>query len=260
MENFDFNEKPVAKEKNVFLLHLDIPRIILICAVIIGIVVTTFLLGMNFSENKVVSNTALVSPDIPNDTLAQLDKGIDLGTLPQNPDFSTLDNPPDNLTDNLTRIEEPKTSTENVTNKEANPGFSLANNDILSTQVINQKEMKKTTPVKTTSKKNTATIKNTVKKNKIVEVAQTEEIHSKNKAHRSWSIQVASYNTIFKAQKEAKYLHSMNYDAFVDKADISGKTYYRVKIGPILKEDKAIGMLQEIQSIDKYKESYIVKE
>jgi len=91
-------------------------------------------------------------------------------------------------------------------------------------------------------------------------VAQTEEIHSKNKSHRSWSIQVASYNTIFKAQKEAKYLHSMNYDAFVDKADISGKTYYRVKIGPILKEDKAIGMLQEIQSIDKYKESYIVKE
>jgi len=147
MENFDFNEKPVAKEKNVFLLHLDIPRIILICAVLIGIVVTTFLLGMNFSENKVVSNTALVSPDIPNDTLAQLDKGIDLGTLPQNPDFLTLDNAPDNPIDTLPRIEEPKTSTENVTNKEANPGFSLANNDILSTQVINQKEMKKTTPV-----------------------------------------------------------------------------------------------------------------
>jgi len=256
MENFDFNERPVAREKNVFLLHLDVPRIILICAVLIGIIVTTFLLGMNFSENKVVSHNALIPPEIPGDTIAQLDKGIDLGNPAQNPDLPLMDSTTNKLdiapkSDELSKMD--------VIPKKDIPDTAIAKqDDTEATQVIHD-TVKKDAPVKNVSKKN-AKAKNTVKKNKVVEVAKTDESHTKNVSQRSWSIQIASYNTLSKAQKEAKSLQTMKYDAYVDKADVSGKTYYRVKIGPILKEDKAISMLQEIQSIDKYRESYIVKE
>ncbi|MEW6525605.1 MAG: SPOR domain-containing protein [Spirochaetota bacterium] len=256
MENFDFNEKPVAREKNVFLLHLDVPRIILISAVLIGIIVTTFLLGMNFSENKVVSHNALVPPEIPGDTIAQLDKGIDLGNTVQNPDLPLMDNASNKL-DIAPKPDEPS-KLDSIPKKEI-PDTALAKlDDTETTQVIHE-NVKKVTPVKNVSKKNTKA-KTNVKKNKVVEVAKTDESHTKKVSQRSWSIQIASYNTLTKAQKEAKSLQTLKYDAYVDKVDVSGKTYYRVKIGPILKEDKAISMLQEIQSIDKYRESYIVKE
>ncbi|MCX8122580.1 MAG: SPOR domain-containing protein [Spirochaetes bacterium] len=255
MENFDFNERPVTREKNVFLLHLDVPRIILICAVLIGIIVTTFLLGMNFSENKVVSHNALVMPEIPGDTLAQLDKGIDITNSTQNPDLPLIDNT--TKMDMTPKVDEP-------TKLDINPKQDIAdatmskNNQSQTEQVIHD-TVHKENIVKNVPKKNVKA-KATIKKNKVVEVAKTDETHLKHISQRSWSIQIASYNTLTKAQKEAKSLQTMKYDAYVDKADVSGKTYYRVKVGPILKEDKAISMLQEIQSIDKYKESYIVKE
>lgn len=256
MENFDFNERPVVKEKNVFLLHLDVPRIILICAVLIGIIVTTFLLGMNFSENKVVSHNALIPPELPGDTIAQLDKGIDLGNAVQNPELPSMDgttNKPDIAPkpDELSKLD--------IIPKNDMPDTAVAKLDETeATQVIHD-TVKKDTPVKNVSKKNIKA-KTTVKKTKVVEVAKTDEPHTKKLSQRSWSIQIASYNTLSKAQKEVKSLQTMKYDAYVDKADVSGKTFYRVKIGPILKEDKAISILQEVQSIDKYRESYIVKE
>ncbi|MGQ9842297.1 MAG: SPOR domain-containing protein [Spirochaetota bacterium] len=256
MENFDFNERTVAKEKNVFLLHLDVPRIILICAVLIGIIVTTFLLGMNFSENKIVSHNALVPPEIPTNTIAQLDKGIDLSNPTQNPELPLMDNTTNKLdiapkADELSKLD--------VIPKKDIPDTAIAQQEDTETTRVIHDTVKKDPPVKNITKKN-AKAKNTLKKNKVVEVAKIDESHTKNVSQRSWSIQIASYNTLPKAQKEVKSLQTMKYDAYIDKADVSGKTYYRVKIGPILKEDKAISMLQEIQSIDKYRESYIVKE
>lgn len=256
MENFDFNERPVAKEKNVFLLHLDVPRIILICAVLIGLVVTTFLLGMHFSENKVVSHNALITPEIPNDTLAQLDKGVDLGSNLQNPDLPLMDNTSSKL--DMTTKPDEATKLDIIPKKDIVDN-SIAKKDIPETEQVILDTVKKETPVKKGPQKNVKA-KTSAKKNKVIEVAKTDDSHSKHISQRSWSIQIASYNTLSKAQKEAKSLQAMKYDAYVDKADVSGKTYYRVKVGPILKEDKAISMLQEIQSIDKYKESYIVKE
>lgn len=255
MENFDFNERPVTREKNVFLLHLDVPRIILICAVLVGIIVTTFLLGMHFSENRVVSHNALVPPEIPGDTIAQLDKGIDLGNTIQNTELPLTDGAIYKM-DIAPKPDE--TSKLDIISKKDIDTAIAKQDDTETTQVIHQNK-KKDNLVKSASQKSSK-VKTTVKKNKVVEVAKTDTSHTKNVSQRSWSIQVASFNTLNKAQKEAKSLQAMNYDAYVDKADISGKTYYRVKVGPILKEDKAIHMLQEIQSVDKYSGSYIVKE
>ncbi len=260
MENFDFNERPVVKEKNVFLLHLDIPRIILISAVLIGILVTTFLLGMNFSENKVISHNAMSTPELPMDTLSQLDKGIDLN----NPTLTT----DPLLTDNSSgKISEPTQNSDTLKldilpKKEDTENLIAKSEDQLPVPGIHSEVKKESTVKQVTSKvtKKDTKQKSVSKKNKVVEVAKVEESHVKNASQSSWSIQVASYNTLSKAQKEARSLQAINYDAYVDKANVSGKTYYRVKIGPILKEDKALQIWKDIQSIDKYKESYIVKE
>lgn len=256
MENYDFNERTVAKEKNVFLLHLDLPRIILICAVLIGIIVTAFLLGMNFSENKIVSHNTVIPPEIPTDTIAQLDKGIDLSNPTQSPELPLMDNTTNKLdivpkADELSKLD--------IIPKKDIPDTAIAKQDDTETTRVIHDTVKKHPPVKNITKKN-AKVKNTFKKSKVIEVTKFDESHTKNVSQRSWSIQIASYNALPKAQKEVKSLQAMKYDAYIDKAGVSGKTYYRVKIGPILKEDKAISMLQEIQSIDRYRESYIVKE
>jgi len=77
---------------------------------------------------------------------------------------------------------------------------------------------------------------------------------------RGYSIQIGSYDTNDKAKAEISSLKKMNYDAFLDKAVVNGKNYYRVKIGPISAKGKAIDMLREIQETSKYSESYLVKE
>ena len=47
MDQFNIPHQKV-KEKSVYMLHLDAARIILISAAVIGIIIVSFLLGMNF--------------------------------------------------------------------------------------------------------------------------------------------------------------------------------------------------------------------
>jgi hypothetical protein len=63
MEQFDIPHQRI-KEKSVYLLHLDAARIILISSAIIGIIIVSFLLGMNFVKGGDVAKTLMTKNDI----------------------------------------------------------------------------------------------------------------------------------------------------------------------------------------------------
>ena len=68
MENFDHQHQENMKEKQFYLLHLDTPRIIIVSSVIIGLIVISFLMGMNFiggdsSSQQIAANNSFKSMD-----------------------------------------------------------------------------------------------------------------------------------------------------------------------------------------------------
>ncbi len=70
MEHFEeFHQKGV-KEKNMYTVNLDTPRIIIVASVAIGVIIISFLLGMNLYK----------SHEKPPDALAQRDSLLDLPT------------------------------------------------------------------------------------------------------------------------------------------------------------------------------------
>lgn len=70
---------------------------------------------------------------------------------------------------------------------------------------------------------------------------------------------MASLDSKSKAMQEQNKLKKMQFDAYVDKVNVNGKRFYRVKIGPIATKKKAVQILQELQD-NKYEESYLTKE
>ena len=60
-------------------------------------------------------------------------------------------------------------------------------------------------------------------------------------------LQVASFDKLDVAKKEVSTLKSMKYDAFMDKTSVKGKTFFRVRIGPVAMKDKALQMMNELQ-------------
>jgi len=103
--------------------------------------------------------------------------------------------------------------------------------------------------------------KTTQKKKKVVEVSSTH----KKPVHKAipsgqYVIQVASFDTSSKASSEVGRLKRLRFDAFIDRAKVSGKTYYRVRIGPIPSKTRAISMLNNIQDMERYRTSYMVQE
>ena len=73
-------------------------------------------------------------------------------------------------------------------------------------------------------------------------------------------LHVASFDKLVAAKKEVSALKSLKYDAFTDKTAIKGKTFFRVRIGPVAVKEKAIQMMNELQNNDRYAECFVVKE
>ncbi|MBN1495118.1 MAG: hypothetical protein JXA07_00005, partial [Spirochaetes bacterium] len=91
MEQFDIPHQRV-KEKSVYQLNLDAPRIILISAAIIGIVLGSFLLGTNFIKGGDGAKTFMTTGDI-----FDSQKELDLlkTNIPAAPDEDELSKPLD---------------------------------------------------------------------------------------------------------------------------------------------------------------------
>lgn len=283
MENFD--PKPNAvKEKNLYIVHLDTPRIIILSSVVIGIIAAAFLFGMSFmKDDKPASKEMSISGMNFNDSKAADLLGAD---IPPAPSDTTEEG---NVADKTAAVDENKN---NVIAKEESKlpqGNEIAavkddikheKNDVLTNDNIKEiippaekhKSSKKTEKIakhdkktgKDTGKKiakETKTHENkrelSGNKSKIYEVSR--DVNEK-KSYDSFSIQVASYDTQNKADNEKSLLKSKRYDAYVDKSSVNGKTYFRVRIGPLSSSKQAYDLLNEVQKDSRYASSYMVKE
>ncbi len=287
MENFEPRPKGV-KEKNLYVVHLDTPRIIILSSIVIGIITASFLLGMSLMKDDKSSRNNLTLNDFNLDDKS----GIDLFSkdVPPLPGFNISDDVKDSaglsvsgLPEMSSGITEESSSTgetgtgtsltadanrgkadvltgDNI--KEIIPPVKKAAKPVAKTVKLARVETKpKEQPVKQTAKKND-TVKSTEKRidsgsSRVQEVSRDIETR---KGAGGFAVQVASYDLLAKAEQERNNLKSKRFDAYVDRTVVNGKNYFRVRIGPLASKDKAFQLLEEIQGDSRYAGSYLVKD
>lgn len=284
MEQFDIPHQRI-KEKSMYLLHLDAARIILISAAIIGIIIVSFLLGMGFvrgvdGPKTLITNNDMFDSQKELDLLKnnipgladedELSKALDDKAGIYNEEKAKGSGEPDKnfiygegydksaaskneSMDMLTRdnIYEAARAEKNL-KKKASSGNIYAKKDSRHEDAIDK-------PAKKSAHKN-APKKRKSRRSRIVAVAGDGSEHRKANQSGAFAIQVASYDKKVNAKSEIRSLKEMNYDAFIDEAQIKGKQYYRVRIGPLASKKKALDLLKTVQENEKYHESYMVQE
>ena len=285
MENFDPKPNGV-KEKNLYIVHLDTPRIIILSSVIIGIITAAFLLGMtfvkddkqdsrnfanssmNFDENRAAD---LLKTDIPPmsidgdnynaivDTAA--DTAVNTAVNKSNVSANEEDKAPleTNIASDRDEIKNDKGDI--FTNADIKEIIPPANEkDRPSKQekktAANTRDNNKKVAVKD-NKKSDAKQTNANDKSKVYGVSRNAE---SKKNQGTFSVQVASYDNISKAEHEREILKSKKYDAFIDKGLVNGKNYFRLRVGPVSSSKEAYSLLNDLQGDSRYAESYIVTE
>lgn len=271
MEQFNEPHRRV-REKNVYLLHLDTARIVLISFAIIGVIVASFLLGMNFMKtgephgtpiagNDILSkqgnDMALVNPDLPD--LPVTDEGIDSDK--------------NKSSETAVKKEQDEKAQGQVSQKTANPAEIMTSeniNEMIHAPKNNTKtaadhgktavSQKNEAKSHVNAKRNDGSRDNRRKeKNRVVEVSsETDKEH--HRGAKIFSIQIASYDTKSRAMSEVERLKDMNIDAHIDKKKINGRSYYRVRVGPIQSHSRAEKLLEEIHETHRYGESFMVLE
>jgi len=287
MENFD--PKPNAvKEKNLYIVHLDTPRIIILTSVVIGIIAAAFLFGMsfvkddksgskelsisgmNFNDNKTSDVLGADIPPVPSESVDEgniedkisgpddnKDKSAvkDAGKLPGGDEIASGDirhDKEDALTnDNIREIIPPAVNK----NKSSKKTELVAKSD---RKTVKRNEQDSTKKVAFKDKKKGDDKRElSGNRNKIYEVSSN--INEK-KNYDSFSVQVASFDTLHKAENEKSLLKSRRYDAYIDKGLVNGKNYFRVRVGPVSSSKRASELLNEIQRDSRYASSYMVRE
>jgi len=285
MESFEPKQRGV-KEKNFYILHLDTPRIIILASVLIGIITAAFLLGMGVvkSNKSAPKEFAIEGADSMNGKNADL-FGKDIPPLP---DDHSVDN--GTIEDKFASLEDKDKKEEPITadnlnqfnksdSKLPDDSSKMAKNDVLKSENIREiippalDSHKKKNEIKTT---NTARASREHKKDDKAKIASRDkasashetgktihevsrEIESK-KTFDGYSIQVASYDTREKAEREKNLLKSKRFDAYITSSIVGGKNYFRVRVGPVASQKSASALLEEIQRDLRYSGSYIVKE
>ncbi len=267
MEQFDEMRAKGMKEKNMYILHLDTPRLIIIGAVFIGVIIISFLLGMNLThpgskaEDTFASKDALYDFPItenPADTKSALsitDEHIP-GITPDTSKNSIL--PPDEKSRDYFA----------KNNESVAAGKNPASSDILTSDTIQEvippmepeKRPAVENPKQTAKHKNIAKKEKPAKKHRIVEVSSKEKNYDASTHKKGYAVQVASFDKRAKALAEVESLKKLSYDSYIDRSLVNGKNYFRVRIGPIASKNKAVDVMKEIQTNSRYEESYLVKE
>lgn len=272
MENFDHQQQDNMREKQFYLLHLDTPRIIIVSSVIIGLIVISFLMGMNFigdnGDSQQIAATKTFGTEERSANL--LDESI------PSPPHENLDKNP--FEDKIIAGDEKTPVALKDKKKEKKAGEKIASADVLSSEDINEiipplpeekktiakkkkivKKKKKSTRVvrkKKSSRKRVA--KKKKRRGRVIEVS--DNTFRRTKSRSGYAIQVCSFDTKNKAKREAGRLRKMNYDTYIQNSRVSGKRYYRVRIGPVSSKKKAVRLLNDMQGIDRYSASYMIKE
>ncbi len=267
MENFDPRPQEV-KEKSFYTLNLDTPRIIILTSVVIGIITAAFLFGMSFMKSDKSQSKEMTMNDMEFDE----SRGSDMlnKELPPIPGENTTDQA--SADKGLTDEQKTDLGTQQGTGQSDNVAATQKHDDVLKNENIsevippaNDKKVsdKKTKTATKHNKEKKEVADNTKKKtekqskSRVYEVSKDE---GSSKNYDGWSIQVASYDTMSKAEKEKSALRSKNYDAYIDKGVVNGRNYFRVRIGPLASKKKACDLLDELQSESRYSGSYLVKE
>ncbi|HPC42134.1 MAG TPA: SPOR domain-containing protein [Spirochaetota bacterium] len=290
MDQFNIPHQKV-KEKSVYMLHLDAARIILISAAVIGIIIVSFLLGMNFIKGG-DGNKALVTKNDIFDSQKELD--LLKNNIPDPADEDDLTKPMDEKLVASGKDEKAlekekgyhenravdKDKKEDLSASSKNESSDMLTGDNFSEPPSRARDIKKKRsrdldegkkisrssdsdlvdkPVKK------ATVKNDAKKrkrgkSKVVAVSIDKAEEGKTRHPGNYAIQVGSFDKKAKAQSEVRALKDLNYDAYLDESLVKGKQYFRVRIGPIASKKKALDLLKDVQDNEKYQESYMVRD
>jgi len=284
MENFD--PKPNAvKEKNLYIVHLDTPRIIILSSVVIGIIAAAFLFGMsfmkddkanskeltisgmNFDDNKTADMLGADIPPVPSeaaeegsvdDKIASIDESKDSISAKEDNKLHQK-NEIASVKDEIKHYKGDAFTNENI--KEIIPPSGNKNKSTGKSENLAKQEKKIIQENKKIAIKDKKKIDEkrdlSNSKSKIYEVSRD---ISEKKSYDSYSVQVASYDTLSKAEHEKSILKSKRFDAYIDKSLVNGKNYFRVRIGPLSSSKKAYDLLNDVQSDSRYASSYMVKE
>ncbi|MBN2039941.1 MAG: SPOR domain-containing protein [Spirochaetes bacterium] len=285
MEDFAAKENKKIKEKNLYILQLDTPRIIIITSVFFGLLVIAVLIGINFNKTENEKEIFAEDSTIYDDLLTEKDKPapfeknmIDpsLGSAGSsmsdgNPDDPSFRSPGNDSASANSLLNEPEISADNIIKPDKN---TLAANDniksaepadILTHENIESiippsKVLKNRTESKTAPRKKTVKKHKTERKKDVIEVSSIKRITRTPSADKEYfAVQVASYDKKSRALSEVKKLEQKKYNAFIDSASVNGKTFYRVRIGPVYSKKKACTLLDEITANERYEESYLIK-
>ena len=270
MENFDHQQQGNMREKQFYLLHLDTPRIIIVSSVIIGLIVISFLMGMNFIGDDSSSQQIAATKTFGTErSVNLLDESI------PSPPHENLDKNP--FEDKILPGDEKDSIVLKDKKKEEKAGEKTASADVLSSEEINEiipplpeekKIVKKKKVVKRKNKSSRVVAKKKSSKRRVAKkkkrsgrvIEVSDNTFRRTKSRSGYAVQVCSFDTKNKAKREAGRLRKMNYDTYIENSRVGGKRYYRVRIGPVSSKKKAVRLLNDIQGIDRYRASYMIKE
>lgn len=276
MENFDPKPKGV-REKNLYVVHLDTPRIIILASIIIGIVTASFLLGMTLMKDDKPGKGSLAFNDFNLDDKS----GIDIFSkeVPPLSDFAMNEGKEGNDLAGTGLQEDPQNIKGDSTALDVSRGAVAADTKIEKSDILTGENIKEIIPpVKKDIKPAQKIVKKTKDETKIKQkpakaiaktssaintTSQVKEVSrdiENRKQSGGFAVQVASYDVLSRAEQEKTLLKSKRFDAYIDKAVLNGKNYFRVRIGPLSSKDNAFSLLQEIQTDNRYAGSYLVKD
>jgi cell division septation protein DedD len=282
MENFE--PKPTGvREKNLYVVHLDTPRIIILTSIVVGIVAASFLLGMTLMKDDKPDRGSLALNEFNLD-----DKnGIDIFNkgVPPIPDFSIEDNSGADTVAGAGLDKGLEGSKDASSALDVKQGADITDSASVKTDILTGDNIKEIIPpVKKETRPDRKTVKQAkaepVKKQEVPKKTARKEssIAARPENNKSshvkevsrdieprrqtggFAVQVASYDVLARAEKERNLLKSKRFDAYIDRTVVNGKNYFRVRIGPLSSKDRAFSLLQEIQSDNRYAGSYLVKD
>lgn len=262
MEQFEQQPKNTnVKEKSMYLLHLDGARILILSAITIGLLTVAFLVGMKITGDS-SKDTLAASDSLSDQSLAVNAQDQIDSSKPELPDLSSQPN-----AGGLPAVPSASTAPALPDLPVAKAGEGQKMQDLMTGDedhvvIPPVKEVAKSekNAVKKNSKKKTDKREAVKKRKDVVEVSSETSAKPEKHARGGYVLQVASFDRIEVAKKEASNLKSMKYDAFIDKTSVKGKKFFRVRIGPVAARDKAIQMMNELQGNDRYSECFVVKE
>ena len=266
MEDFTDREEKRKKEKNVYLLQLDTPRIIIITSVVIGIIVISLLIGMNINKegrmDDIFSQQESLNTLPDNKLKLDIFKNKEIPSpLEEEMAIKRADIDSGSLLgrDDILKYRDIQKNNPSITEDEKNTTDILTNENIKDI-IPPPSKVLKSTPKSSVKKKKKKSSKKIRRKRRTIEVASKRKKIVPSRANRDqYAMQVASFEKKSKALNQVENLERLRYDAHIEKAWVKGKKYYRVRIGPILSKRKAVEMLDDIHGLERYEESYIVK-